>query len=143
MNARLSFLLILLLVFLVNASCDDGESIPDFTGHWEYEQASPPEGIDSCYFGSYMWIYESNDFTIFNACDSTETNGRWSSQGFIISVRFPEEGFGNFQAKIVTLTDNVLVLESTMFGQLLKVRFIRANQADQRDHSDKTYANNE
>ena len=136
MNSRLSRLFMFLYILLLNGSCDDGESLPDFTGRWEYDQASPPENVDTCYAGSWMWIYENNEFTIFDACNQAHAGGWWSSQGGNISVGFTDDGFEDFQAKIITLTDNVLVLETAMFGQLTKVRFLRANQADQRNHSD-------
>ncbi len=135
MNSRLSPLVVFLFFLLVNVSCDEGESIPDFTGRWEYDQASPPENVDSCYEGSWMWIYKSNDFTIFDSCNEAYVAGSWSTQGKSIFVNFTDEGFNNFKGNIITLTDDVLVLETAMFGQLTKVRFIRANETDQRNHS--------
>ena len=130
MNTRLFLLLLTVIGLLAGTSCDEGESIPDFTGRWEYDQASPPENVDTCYTGSWMYIYENNDFTIFDACTEQYVDGRWKSRGMNVDVWFDDNGFDDFQGKILSVNDEVMVLETAMFGTLTRVRFIRIGEAE-------------
>lgn len=130
MNTRLSLLLLTLIGLLAGASCDEGDSIPGFIGRWEYDQASPPENVDSCYTGSWMYIYENNDFTVYDACTGKYADGRWESRGMNVDVWFEDNEFDDFQGKILSVDEEVMVLETAMFGTLTRVRFVRIGETE-------------
>ncbi|MFP4468386.1 MAG: hypothetical protein ACLFN2_05420 [Bacteroidales bacterium] len=130
MNPRLSILLLTLFGLLAGVSCDEGDSIPNFIGRWGYDQASPPENVDSCYTGSWMYIYENNDFTVYDACSGEYADGRWESRGMNVDVWFEDNEFDDFQGKILSVDEEVMVLETAMFGTPTRVRFVRIGEAE-------------
>ncbi len=128
MNTRLLPILLTITGLLAVSSCDEGDSIPAFIGQWEYDQASPPEEVDSCYVGSWMWIYENREITVYNACEGTYSDGQWKSRAMSFTVWFEDYDFDDFQGKILSLADSVMVVETSMFGTLTRVRFVRPGQ---------------
>jgi hypothetical protein len=128
MYTRRFLLLPLVLLFVAAAACDDGESVPDFSGLWKYDQATPAENIDSCYQGSWMWLYENKDFDVYDACEDSCVSGWWESKGLLFQVWFEEEGFDDFEGRILILEEKVMVVETSMFGTLTRLRFVRMDE---------------
>ncbi len=128
MNTRLLPILLTITGLLTGISCDEGDSIPDFSGQWKYDKASPPEEVDSCYVGSWMWIYENREITVYDACEDTYSDGEWESRAMNFTVWFDDYDFDDFQGKILSLGDSVMVMETAMFGTLTRVRFIRPGE---------------
>ncbi len=129
MNNRFSILLPALFLLLAGAACDKGEGIPDFTGLWGYDQATPAENIDSCYQGSWMWIQENKDFIVYDACEEQCVSGWWESKGLLFQAWFEEEGFDDFEGRILILEEKVMVVETSMFGTLTRLRFVRMDES--------------
>lgn len=125
MNTRFSVLLTALFLLIIAAACDEGEGIPDFTGLWGYDQATPADSIDSCYEGSWMWIHESKDFDVYDACEDRCVSGRWEAKGMLYQVWLDAEGFDDFEGRILILEEDVMVVETAMFGATTRLRFVR------------------
>lgn len=107
----------LCLTMVTSCSKDDNNESYDtkLVGKWQlYEGIGDYFNYEDCDFEGWIDIKNDGNFSEYDKCEDYTMTGKWSTESNILIINYYSVPL-NYQ--IVSITDNELILEATLFGK--------------------------